>query len=130
MASNFLAFKRILILRRLAKLFFDSEKPVIFGCTLSPTRCTRLYLPCIKGHCYICNHSVFCFSGPVRYDSPVPCLLGSLYSIKSFGQGSYLVYFHKNGIGYTMLDSLFQSFCIRNKKIISNQLNLAAQSGS
>ncbi len=109
------------------KLFFNSDKSVVFCSALASAGRTSFYLTCVYGDCKIGNKGILRLAASVGYYRSVTVLLCQRDSRKRLGDCSYLIQLYKDRICAAVFNSLSETCGIGNKKIVAYKLYLASE---
>lgn len=116
--------------RFVTKFFSDSQKLVVFANPVRPAKRTSLYLAGVRRNSDIGNRCVFGFTGTMTDHGCVIILFCQINCSQRFGECADLVDLDQNGIGHVFSDPFAKKLHIRDKQIVADQLNLAAEARS
>ena len=110
-----------------AQLTFDLEKAVVLRDALAAAGGACLDLPHSRSDRKIGDAGVVGLAGAMRDDGAIAVLPCHMDAFKRLGHGSNLIQLDKDGIGNTVGDALPKERGIRDKVVVSDELNLIPQ---
>ena len=107
-------------------LLLDAQKLVILCHAVTPARRAGLDLSGIHRHREIRDKRIFRLTAPVTDNSPVRVVLRHLHCLNRLTHCADLVYLYENRVCHLFLDTSVKTLRVRDKQVISHELNLVS----
>ena len=105
---------------RIPQLLLNPEQLIVLCNTLGTGRCTCLDLAGVQRYSQIRNGGIRRLAGTMRRDCGITSLVSHLDRLQCLGYGTDLVQLDQDRIACAQFDTLAQSLCIGNEKVITD----------